>query len=463
MAVNKAQEVPFHKLPPQNIEAEQSILGGILLENTAITKVLEVLGGDGDDFYRDAHRKIFRSMVSLFTKNEPIDLVTLPEVLKTSDHLESIGGMSYLTTLVESTPTAANITYYARIVKEKATLRRLINAATEIITRSFEGREGVDDFLDDAERIIFQVSQDRVKQPFFSMKDLLKDTFTVIEGLYHKKEHITGVPTGFVELDRLLSGLQPSDLIIVAGRPSMGKTALCLNIARYVAVETNLPVATFSLEMSKEQLVQRLLSSEARVDSSNLRKGFLHEADWGKLTRAAGVLAEAPIYVDDTPAVQVLEMRAKTRRLKAERGLGLVIVDYLQLMKGRHDADTREQEIADISRSLKAMAKELNVPVVALSQLSRRPELRGENRKPQLADLRESGALEQDADVVVFLYREEYYKPCECPRESSCTCGRRGVADIIVAKQRNGPTGDIKLVFLNRYTTFVNLDQTHTG
>ncbi|MBI5286885.1 MAG: replicative DNA helicase [Deltaproteobacteria bacterium] len=461
MAVNKVQETLLYKVPPQNIEAEEALLGGILLDNTAITKVLEILGGDGDDFYRDAHRKIFRCMVSLFSRNEPIDLITLPEVLKNSNLLESVGGMSYLNALLDSTPTAANIIYYTRIVKEKAVLRRLINAATEIITRSYEGKEGVEDFLDDAERIIFQVSQDRIKQSFYPMKDLLKDTFKVIEKLFERKEHITGVPTGFVEFDRLTSGLQPSDLIIVAGRPSMGKTAFCLNIARYAAVEANVPVAIFSLEMSKEQLVQRLLSSEARVDSQKLRKGFLIESDWGRLTMAAGVLAEAPMYIDDTPAIHVLEIRAKARRLQAEKGLGLVIVDYLQLMKGRRDVDNREQEIADISRSLKALSKELNVPVVALSQLSRRAEQR-ERAKPQLADLRESGALEQDADVVVFLYREEYYKPCECPKELSCTCKKRGVADVMVAKQRNGPTDDIKLAFLSRYTLFANLDQVHT-
>lgn len=456
------QNTSLHKIPPQNIDAERSVLGGILLDDMAINKIIEILDGDGGDFYLDAHKKIFQTMLSLSEKGIPIDIVTLTDALRNSRNIDSVGGVSYLGILADIVPTAANITYYAKIVKEKSILRRLISAATEIVTRCFASGERIDDFLDDAERIIFQVSQDKIKPSFFKIEDLIKDTFRTIERLYDKKEHVTGVATGFMEFDKMTAGLQSSDLIIVAGRPSMGKTSFCLNIVQYVAVNSNIPVAVFSLEMSKEQLVQRMLSSEAKVDSSRIRKGFLEERDWGRLTRAAGTLSEAPIYIDDTPAMTVLEMRAKTRRLKMEKeGLGLVVVDYLQLMKGRGDVYSREQEISDISRSLKAMAKELNIPVVALSQLSRRPELRGENREPQLADLRESGAIEQDADVVVFLYRGEYYKPCECPSDLSCTCGRRGTADIIIAKQRNGPTGKIKLAFLNRYTTFANLEHTH--
>lgn len=463
MSSQPSQEIPLHKIPPQNIEAEQSILGGILLDNTAINKVLEILSGGGEDFYRDAHKKIFRQMVSMSEQNTAIDIITLTDALKSGGIIDSIGGASYIAALADSVPTAANISYYAKIVREKAILRRLITAATDIVTRSFEGGEKIDDFLDNAERIIFEVSQDRAKQSFYRINDLIKDTFHIIEKLYDKKEHITGVATGFVEFDKLTAGFQSSDLIIVAGRPSMGKTSFCLNIAQYAAIESKLPVAIFSLEMNKEQLVQRLLSSEAKVDSKNLRTGRLQDEDWPKLTRAAGILSEAPIYIDDTPAMTVLEMRAKARRLKAEKGLDLIIVDYLQLMRGKSDANNREQEISDISRSLKAMAKELNVPVVALSQLARRAEQRGEGKKPQLGDLRESGAIEQDADVVVFIYREEFYKPCECPYDLSCTCGRRGVSDIIIAKQRNGPTDEIKLTFLHKFTTFANLDHAHMG
>ncbi|MBI5682365.1 MAG: replicative DNA helicase [Deltaproteobacteria bacterium] len=459
---SRSHDTSLHKVQPQNIEAEQSILGGILLDDTAINKVVEILGGDGSDFYLDAHKKVFQTMVSLSDKGIPIDIVTLSDALRNAGSIEAVGGASYVAVLADAVPTAANIAYYAKIVREKSILRRLITAATEIVTRSFDGSEGIDDFLDDAERIIFQVSQDKIRQSFFKIEDLIKDTFRTIERLYDKKEHITGVASGFVEFDKMTAGFQPSDLIIVAGRPSMGKTSFCLNIAQYAAIESKVPVAIFSLEMSKEQLVQRMLSSEARVDSSRIRRGFLEDKHWGKLTRAAGTLSESPIYIDDTPAMTVLEMRAKTRRLKMEKdGLGLVIVDYLQLMRGRGGASNREQEISDISRSLKAMAKELNLPVVALSQLSRRPELRGENREPQLADLRESGAIEQDADVVVFLYREEYYKPCECPHDLSCTCGRRGTADIIIAKQRNGPTGKVKLAFQNKFTAFANLEHAH--
>ena len=459
MSLNTVQAL--HKLPPQSIEAEQSVLGGILLDKEAIYRVLEIL--KEEDFYRESHRKIFRGMVYLFEKNEPIDLITLTETLRSLNLLEDAGGASYLATLVDSVPTAANITFYARIIKEKALLRRLVEVSTNIATRAFEGVTNVEDFLDDAESMIFEISEKKVTPSFFSIREIVKDSFKAIERLYEKKGLVTGVPTGFTELDRLTAGLQPSDLIIVAGRPSMGKTAICLNIAQYAALEADIPVVIFSLEMSKEQLGQRLLCSEARIDSQKLRGGCLSESDWPKLTRAAGRLSEAPIYIDETPGMSVLEMRAKARRLKADKGLGLIIVDYLQLMRGRSDAGNREQEISDISRSLKGLAKELRIPVVALSQLSRRPEHRGENRKPQLSDLRESGAIEQDADVVMFIYREELYKPCECPRNLECTCGRRGIAHVIIGKQRNGPTGEIKLAFLSRYTTFANLETTHSS
>jgi replicative DNA helicase len=457
----QAHESILHKVPPQNIEAEQSILGGILIDNDSITKVLEILSYDGSDFYKGAHRKLFCAMVAQFEKNIPIDIVTMTDALKTKDALESVGGLSYLGALVESTPTAANITYYARITKEKSILRKLITASTEIVTRCYEGGDSIEDFLDDAERLIFQISHEKEKKSFYPLKEIIKDTFHAIEQLYERKEHITGVSTGFSDLDKLTSGLQRSDLIVVAGRPSMGKTALCLNIAQHVACEEGKPVAVFSLEMNKEQLVLRLLSSKARVELHRLRSGFLREDDWGKLTSAIGSLYEAPIYIDDSPAMTVLEMRAKARRWKSELGLELIIVDYLQLMRGRGRADNREQEIADISRSLKAMAKELNIPIIALSQLSRRTEQR-EGSKPQLADLRESGAIEQDADVVMFIYRRSQYEPCDCPKDL-CTCGRRNDAELRMAKQRNGPTGDIKLTFLSEYTTFVDQTQVDYG
>ncbi|TAN60364.1 replicative DNA helicase [bacterium] len=452
MAVRVKSDVSL-KAPPHNIEAEQSVLGGILIEKDAIDRVADILSDDGSDFYHDANVKLYRGMVALYRKSTPIDAVTLSNLFKDSDALTSVGGISYIGEIAEITPTAANITYYARIVKEKSLLRKMITATTDIATLAYEGTDSVEEFIDEAERKIFQVSQDRAKKSFFAINSLLKGTFETIEKLYEKKSHITGVSTGFAELDKLTAGLQDSDLIIIAGRPSMGKTAFCLNIAENVAVDSDLTVAVFSLEMSKEQLVQRMLASRARVDLQRIRSGFLKDEDWGKLTTAVGALDQANIYIDDTPAQSVLEMRAKARRLKGEHGLKLIIVDYLQLMRGRRNADNREQEISDISRSLKAMAKELQVPVIALSQLSRMVERR-EGNKPQLSDLRESGAIEQDADVVMFVNRESFYKKCDCPEEL-CTCGLRNSADIWVEKQRNGPTGRVKLTFLKEFTRFV--------
>ncbi len=440
------------------MEAEQALLGGILLDKDAITKVLEVLSPDGSEFYNDTHRLIFRAMVSLFDGNTPIDAITLTDYFKDSRALDGVGGVSYLGELVAIVPTAANITYYAKIIREKALLRKIINAAGEIIRKSYEAdSSSVDEFVDEAERIIFQVSEDKAKKSCYALADIIKDTFETIEHLYENRPHITGVPTGFKDLDSLTGGLQPSDLVIIAGRPSMGKTAFALNIAENCAIDGGRAVAIFSLEMSKEQLTQRLLASRARVDLHRLRNGRLSSEDWSKLTTAIGTLYEASIYIDDTPAQTVLEVRAKARRWKSELDVALIIVDYLQLMRGIGRVDNREQEISEISRSLKALAKELNIPVVALSQLSRRTEQRERNR-PQLADLRESGAIEQDADVVMFVYRESVYKPCDCPKEL-CSCGRRKTAEIIVAKQRNGPTDDIKLTFLNECVRFV--DQTH--
>jgi replicative DNA helicase len=440
-------DLSSHKLPPQNLEAEQSILGGILIENEAINRVTEIL--DADDFYRDAHRKIFNALINLSARDEPSDLITLTNELRKIDQLDSIGGASYLAFLIDLVPTAANIEYYARIVKEKAILRKLIQTSTEIITQSYEDRGDVENFLDEAERAIFEISERRVKPSFYPIKDIIKDSFKILERLYEKKELITGVPSGFKELDRLTAGFQPSDLIIIAGRPSMGKTAFCLNVAQYAAIEKKIPIALFSLEMSKEQLGIRMLCSEAHVEGTKLRSGFLSESDWPRLTIAAGNLSEAPIYIDDTAALTVLELRAKARRLKSDHGLGMLVIDYLQLMKGRTRVESRQQEISEISRSLKALAKELNLPVIAVSQLSRKTEERTGNR-PQLSDLRESGAIEQDADLILFIYRDEVYNRSE---ENP----NRGKAEIIIGKQRNGPIGKIELAFLDKFTTFKDL------
>ena len=443
-------EVDFssHKLPPQHVEAEQSVLGGILIENYAINKVMEIL--KPDDFYRDSHRKIYEALIGLSERDEPADSITLTNELKNSGSLDSVGGASYVASLIDLVPTAANIEYYAKIVKEKAILRKLIQASTEIITQSYEDRGDVEGFLDEAERAIFDISENRVRPSFYPIRDIVKDSFKILERLYEKKELVTGIPSGFKDLDRMTAGFQPSDLIIVAGRPSMGKTAFCLNLAQFAAIDKKTPIAIFSLEMSKEQLVIRMLCSEAHVEGTKLRSGFLSESDWPRLTIAAGNLSDAPIYIDDSAALTVLELRAKARRLKTERGgLGMVIVDYLQLMKGRSRVESRQQEISEISRSLKALAKELNIPVIAVSQLSRKTEERTGNR-PQLSDLRESGAIEQDADLILFIYRDEVYnKDPDNPN--------RGKAEIIIGKQRNGPIGKIDLAFLDKFTCFKEL------
>jgi len=440
-------DVSLHRIPPQNREAEQSILGGILLDNESLHGVLEIL--HIPDFYSEAHRRIFSAILDLYDRNEPCDLITLSSILKDKTQLDNVGGMAYLASLVDNVPSSANITYYAKIVKEKSILRSLIGTATEILNKSYDPGNEVEEVLDSAEQSIFEISQHKIKPAFSSMRDVIKESFKTIEQLYERKALITGVPTGFERIDDLTSGLQNSDLIIVAGRPSMGKTAFALNIASFVALEAAVPVAIFSLEMSKEQLALRMLASEAKVDSQRLRKGFLGETDWPKLAGAAGRLADALIFIDDTPAITVLEMKAKSRRLKAESGLGLILLDYLQLMRSGNMRESREQEISEISRSLKALAKELHVPVVALSQLNRKVEDRSD-RRPQMADLRESGAIEQDADVIAFIYRDEVYNKSEDNPE-------KGLAEIIIGKQRNGPTGTVKLAFMEKYTTFENL------
>jgi replicative DNA helicase len=442
----KEVDLSILKVPPQNLEAEQSVLGGILLENTAINPVLEIMAGS--DFYSDAHRKIFAAILELSERNQPADIITLSNHLRDKKQLDAVGGALYLSKLVDDVPSAANISHYARIVKEKSVLRNLIATATDILNRTYGAGSDVDSVLDEAEHAIFEISQNKIRPSFYPLKDIIKDSFRTIERLYERKELITGVPTGFTKLDEMTSGLQRSDLVIIAGRPSMGKTAFALNIAQFCSVEEGVPVAVFSLEMAKEQLAMRMLSSEARVDSQKIRKGFLGESDWPKLTTAAGRLSEAQLFIDDTPSISVLEMKAKSRRLKAEHGLGLIILDYLQLMKGSAYADTREQEISEISRSLKGLAKELNVPVVALSQLNRKVEDRT-SRRPQMADLRESGAIEQDADVILFLYRDEVYNKSEDNPE-------KGFAEVIIGKQRNGPVGTIKLVFQEKFTRFEN-------
>ena len=439
--------VNMRKLPPQSIEAEMSILGGILLDNEAINRVLDVL--EPDDFYRESHRKIMRAMIELNEHREPCDLITLTTILKKKSELEEIGGAPYLATLVDYVPTAANIAYYSKIVKEKSISRNLISAATEIVTDGFDDQADIEELLDKAQKVIFQISENRIKTPYFALNLILKDAIKYIGELYEKKESVTGVPTGFIDLDQKTSGFQRGDLIIIAGRPSMGKTAFALNIAQYAAVhaQPSYPVVVFSLEMSKEQLVTRLLCSEARVDASRLRTGHLVDGDWDKIMRGADKLFEAKIFIDDTPAISVMEMRAKARRLKAEHGIGMIVVDYLQLMRGGSSPESRQQEISEISRSLKALAKELSVPVVALSQLNRGLESRTDKR-PIMSDLRESGAIEQDADIVMFVYRDEVYN-----KENPDAKGR---AEIIIGKQRNGPIGTVDLTFLGEYTRFEN-------
>jgi replicative DNA helicase len=440
--------VASDRIPPQNLEAEVSVLGAVLQDPAALLKAMEVLRPA--DFYKEAHRKIFSACIDLFERNEPVDLVTLANELMRRKQLEEVGGTSTLSALVDAVPTAANVAYHARIVKDKALLYALIQKATAVVSRAYADKDDVDEVLDWAEQQIFEISQDKVSRSFVPVKSVLKGTFQLIEKLYDRKSHVTGVPTGFKKFDEMTAGLQPSELVVVAGRPSMGKTSFCLNIAQHAAIQERILVAIFSLEMSKEQLVQRMLCSVAKVDSHKLRTGYLSDTDWPRLTTGAGILSESPIFIDDTPGISLLEMRAKARRLKAEQGLGLVIIDYLQLISGRGRVESRQQEISEISRSLKAMAKELDVPVVALSQLSRAVESRQPPR-PQLSDLRESGAIEQDADVVTFLYRPAFYRT---RKEDELDEPEDNTTEVIIGKQRNGPTGTVHLAFLREYTRF---------
>jgi replicative DNA helicase len=450
MALNpkrpSSNDPTLQKLPPQSIEAEESILSAILLDNGTLLDVLEILSPE--HFYRTAHQKIFEAVSELFSKAEPVDLVTLTNILRDRNQLEAVGGAAYLARIVDTVPSAINVQHYARIVRDKASLRRLIAKANEITQHCYEDGGDLDQVLDFAEASVFEISEDKHKAAFSPISKIIESNIDALEERQGKQALVTGVPTGFTLLDHKTSGLQGSDLVILAARPSMGKTALALNIARNAAIEGNVPVAIFSLEMSKEQLSERMLCAEARVDSNRLRSGFLSPDDWSHITEAASVLSEAPLFIDDSPDISATSIRTKSRRLKLDSGLGLIIIDYVQLMKGRASNERRDLEISEISRSLKLLAKELNVPVVALSQLNRRLEERTDKR-PQLSDLRESGALEQDADVVAFIYRDEVYNKDE-------NNPNRGTAEIIIAKQRNGPTGIIPLTFLGQYTRFEN-------
>jgi replicative DNA helicase len=432
---------------PHNLDAEKSVLGAILIHNDAFNHAAEVI--DSRDFFRDAHRRIFDKMVALSERGRAIDFITLKEELQRAGELEECGGPAYIAALADGVPRSANVSYYARIVKEKSTLRSLIHSANKILTEAYEAEQEPELLLDQAERAIFAIAEDRIREGFVPLRDLVQGSFATIEKLQQTKGAITGVPSGFTDLDEMTTGFHPGDLVVVAARPSMGKTSFVLNIAQYVGTHTGMTVGFFSLEMSKEQLFMRMLTSEARIDAHRFRTGYLNEKDYGRLSHSLGTLAEARVFIDDTASIGVLEMRAKARRLKAEHGLDLLIIDYLQLMQGRGRFESRQQEVSAISRSLKGLAKELGCPVVALSQLSRAPEGRTDHR-PQLSDLRESGAIEQDADLVFFIYRPEVYDKDETRPED------QGIAEIIVGKQRNGPIGSIKLSFLNQYTRFEN-------
>ena len=438
---NNSKELKV-KVPPQALEAEEAVLGAMLTSKEAVSRGLEIL--ISDHFYKDSHRRIFESMNNLFDEGEPVDAVSVINELKKRKQLDASGGAYFLTGLADSVPTSANIDYYAQIVLEKASLRRLISVATDLSSDAFNDEHGLEDILDRAEQRIFSISQGRLKGKFQQLSPVLQETFEQLDKIHQRPGSVTGVPTGLKDLDEITSGFQDGELIIVAGRPSMGKTALALTFARNAAVEHEIPIGIFSLEMSNSQLAMRLLTSEARVDSHLVRTGKLPNEQWKNLSLSVGKLADAPIYLDDTPAMGITELRAKSRRLKAEKDVQLIMVDYLQMMHGGSSSESRQQEISKISRSLKALAKEISVPVIALSQLSRAPEARSDHR-PQLSDLRESGAIEQDADVVMFLYRKWVYSRDEEDRRK---------AEIIVSKQRNGPTGTVPLIFVDRYAKF---------
>ncbi len=450
-----SEPVDLERVPPHDDDAEASLLGSMLLSSDVIPDVLEIVSSDS--FYREAHRRIFRSIQDLYLKGEAVDYITVAARLKNKGELESIGGREYLLYLASVVPTAANALQYAQIVERHAVLRSLLQAATEIAQIAYQGGEDVNAILDKVESIIFSIAKKKVSEKFMAMSDLVREVYEMIENVYHRDHKVTGLETGFPQLDELTSGFHPSDLIIVAARPGMGKTSFVLNIAQHVAIKLKKPVAIFSLEMSRHQLAQRLLCSEGGVDANKLKTGRMSDIDWRKLLKAAGSLSEAPIFIDDTPSITFLELKAKARRLARQVGnLSLLIVDYLQLMQGNTRAENRQQEISEISRALKILGRELNVPVVAVSQLSRAVEQRRESKKPVLSDLRESGALEQDADLVIFIYREDYYK-----QEKSASEKDVKRTEIIVAKQRNGPVGTVELGFKPKYVKFVNLEKRH--
>lgn len=433
------------RIPPHNLEAEQAVLGCMLLDSDVIPTVTELI--KSEDFYRNDHKEICESILDLAEKAGPIDIITVSEQLQLRGTLDNIGGLDYLANISNSVPTTANARHYAKIVEEKSLLRKLIKAAADISGMSYEASEEAVYVLDRAEKSIFDILQKRNTQGFTHIKDVLLETFNRLEELYNSKGFITGIPTGFTDLDYKTAGLQNSDLVLIAARPGMGKTAMALNIAQYAAVQRHVPVAIFNLEMSKDQLVNRMLCSEVMVDSQKMRTGKLEDDDWNKIAQALAPLSEAPVYIDDTPGISVMDIRAKCRRLKLEKNLGLVVIDYLQLMQGRGKSENRQQEVSEISRSLKILAKELNVPVVTMSQLSRGPESRTDHR-PMLSDLRESGAIEQDADIVMFLYRDDYYNP---------DTEKKNIAEVIIAKHRNGSTGTVELRWFGEYTKFANL------
>ena len=437
------------KVPPHDVEAEQAVIGSMLTDMEAVISSIEVL--KPEDFYREDNKLIYTAMVNLYTRSEPIDLITVKSELESMGKFDQVGGIEYLAELPEKVTTTANASKYIKIVEEKSTLRRLIKTANEIIELGYDPTEDLEDIMEGAEKKIFNLMQDKNQKGYTPIKDVLVDSFTNLEELYNRKQHITGVPTGFIDLDYRTAGLHGSEFILIAARPAMGKSAFVLNIAANAALKANVPVAIFSLEMSKEQMVNRMLCSEAMVDSNKVRTGKLEEEDWAKLAEAIGPLSEAEIYIDDTPGISITEIRARCRKLKLEKNIGLVIIDYLQLVQGssKRALGSREQEIAEISRSLKILAKELDVPVIALSQLSRAVEQRPDHR-PMLSDLRESGSIEQDADIVMFLYRDDYYN------EDS---EKKDIAEVIIAKQRSGSTGTVDLRWMGSYTKFVNLEK----
>jgi replicative DNA helicase len=440
------QAPPTERALPHNHEAERTVLGAVLVDNQAFNSAAEIL--TREDFYRDGHRRIYDAMAALAERSQPIDLVTLKDELARESALEAVGGAAYLAGLLDGVPRMTSVEHWSRIIKEKAVLRKLIHAGNRIVQSCLEGEDEAAALLDQAEKSIFDIAERRIRAGFVSMREVVKESFRTIDQLSQSKDVVTGLATGFVDIDEMTSGLQKGELVIVAGRPAMGKTSFCLNIAQHVAMRVGETVGLFSLEMSKEQLALRLLCADARIDAHRLRTGKLAEKDWARLAKAYNDLAHSRIFIDDSATISPLEMRAKCRRLKAEHGLGLVIVDYLQLVTSAGRSENRQQELSAISRSMKGLAKELELPVIALSQLSRAPEARTD-RRPQLSDLRESGALEQDADIVMFIYREEEYKPSD---------ENRGLAEIIIGKQRNGPTGSRKLAFIKEFTRFENLE-----